>query len=245
MPSIAASWLTRLVYVYVCCVQPDNAPAVKKAAVHGYGANVIECKQAERQATTDKVVAETGATFVHPSNDPVVITGQGTMALELVEQIAALSPPEDGQPVVDAVVVPVGGGGMLSGVAVALHGVDPRIRVLAAEPAEADDAFRSKRDGKICGHSTPPTTVADGLRTTLGSNTFPVVRDLVERIIRVEEADIIAGMKLVWGRMKLAVEPSAGTGIAAIHSDEFKSLGLKRVAVVLCGGNVDLDTLPW
>ena len=146
-------------------------------------------------------------------------------------------------PVVDAVVVPVGGGGMLSGIAVAIASIDPRIRVIAAEPAGAADAAASKACGELQGHTTPPATIADGLRTCLGSNTWPVVRDLVERVITVPEEAIADCTAMVWTRAKIAIEPSAGVGIAALLSPEFKALtGIRSAAVILCGGNADIGT---
>jgi threonine dehydratase/serine racemase len=226
-------------------VMPSNAPAVKKRAVLGYGAEVIECEStgAARQAAADLVVAETGAYFVHPSNNPTVMAGQGTIALELLEQVADL----------DAVIVPIGGGGMMSGIVTAVKGLNPSIKVYAAEPAGAADAYRSKEGGVLVGHPPGgPSTIADGLRTTLGTNTFPIVRDLVDEIFLVEEEEIVAAMRLVWERMKLCIEPSAAVGVAVALSAAFKALPLDgpdgcgaRVGVILCGGNTNLDALPW
>ncbi len=222
-------------------VMPDNAPAVKQAAVKGYGASVTFCPQVERAATAEQVVKATGAEFIHPSNDPRVISGQGTIALELLSQTADAP--------LDAIIVPLGGGGLISGIAVAAKAINPAIRIFGAEPASANDAYRSKHvEKRLVGHEDGgPNTVADGLRTTLGSNTWPIVRDLVERIITVDEDAIIRCTRLVWERMKLCIEPSAGVGVAVALSEEFASLkGMKRVGVVLCGGNIDLDTsLPW
>ena len=143
---------------------------------------------------------------------------------------------------IDAVVVPVGGGGLISGVATVFKALAPHVRVVGAEPAEADDAARSKAAGALLGNEHVPTTVADGLRTMLGSNTWPVVRDRVDEIITVSEEDIVAGMHLVWTRAKVVIEPSAGVGIAALHSPAMQDY--RRVAVVLCGGNVDFSTVP-
>lgn len=218
---------------------------MKIAAVRGYGAEVTLCDPKRRAQVCAEVEERTGATFVHPNQDAAVVAGQGTVGLEILEQVAAMEPAGAGRPVVDAVVVPLGGGGLAAGVAVAVHAIDPRIRVIAAEPAGADDAYRSKRAGRLLGHDLgPPDTVADGLRVAMGPETWPVVRDLVERIVRVSEADILQGMRHVYERMKIAVEPSAGTGVAAVLSEEFRELeGIDRVAVVLCGGNVDLARL--
>lgn len=239
-------------------VMPSDAPAVKREAVVGYGGIIIECAptQSAREAAAADVQARTGARFVHPSEDPLVIAGQGTLGLELLEQAASLqalagsgsaAAPSD-EPPLDAVIIPVGGGGMLSGVATAIRGrFGDRIRIIAAEPAGADDAYRSKAAGERQGHAAGgPKTIADGLKTTLGPNTWPIVRDCVERVVRVSEDDIVAAMRLVYTRMKLAIEPSAAVGVAALLSDEVKALpGLRRIGVVLCGGNVDIDKLPW
>lgn len=187
--------------------------------------------------------------MVHPSNEPLVMAGQGTIGLELLEQLAAhaaASPGPESPPLVDAVVVPVGGGGMISGIAMAIKSIDSRIRVLGAEPAIADDAFRSLRDGRISSNeSAAATTVADGLRTVLGSHNFPIIRDYVDGIVRVSEDDILRATRVVWERLKLCIEPSAGTGVAALFTPEIANdESFRSVAVVLCGGNVDLSLPP-
>jgi threonine dehydratase len=235
---------------------PSNAPAIKVAAVEGYGATRVSCEptNAARSAAAELLVAERGASFVHPSNDPMVMAGQGTMGLEMLEQVRALVGGDDGdkEPPVDAVFVPVGGGGMLSGVVTAVRSLYPSVRVIAAEPSGADDCARSKREGRICDHETPPSTIADGLRTVLGSNNWPIIRDLVEDVVVVGETDIVAGMRLVWERMKQVIEPSSAVGVAALFTDHFARLRavpgqrpIRRAAVVLCRGNADLDKLPW
>ncbi|MEC9073262.1 MAG: pyridoxal-phosphate dependent enzyme, partial [Myxococcota bacterium] len=208
-------------------VMPVTAPEVKRQAVAGYGARIIPCPPTleARETTTRDVMAETGATFLHPYDQPEVIAGQGTTALELMEQVADL----------DAVVIPLGGGGLISGMALALRELAPGVRIIAAEPAGADDAARSKRLGKLI-PQTGPNTVADGLLTSLGEWTWPVVRDVVERVVVVEDEEIIAAMRLIWERMKLVVEPSAAVGLAAVLSEEGRSLdGLERIAIVLSG----------
>jgi threonine dehydratase len=230
-------------------VMPSNAPTLKRRAVEGYGASVYTCAptQAAREEMAAQVTKDTSSRFVHPSEDPAVIAGQGTIALELIPQVQELvgGASSDG-PVLDAIIVPIGGGGMTSGIAVAAKGLDPRIRIIAAEPLNADDAARSKASGSIQLNDKPPQTIADGLKTTLGPNTWPVVRDLVERVVTVSEEQILSAMRLVYERMKLAIEPSAAVGVAAALSDEVKGLsGLRRVGIVLCGGNVDLDSLPF
>ncbi|MFN3202764.1 MAG: pyridoxal-phosphate dependent enzyme [Bradymonadia bacterium] len=218
-------------------VMPTSAPTVKRQAVEGYGARVYPCAPVleARESTAAQVVAETGGVLIPPYNHPDVIAGQGTIALELLEQVADL----------DAVIVPVGGGGMISGIALALREAAPHVRVFAAEPLGADDAARSKAAGRLI-PQTGPDTIADGLLTSLGDLTWPVIRDVVEQVITVSEAAIVEAMSLVWSRMKQVVEPSAAVSLAAALSDEFRAIsGVKRVALVLCGGNVDLSALPW
>lgn len=218
-------------------VMPSNAAAVKRRAVEGYGGRVIECQPtlAAREATAAAVLAETGGTFVHPYDHPDIIAGQGTVALELLEQVAQL----------DAIVAPVGGGGLISGICVAAKALAPSIRIVGAEPAGADDAARSKAIGKLI-LQTAPHSIADGLLTSLGVLTWPIIRDHVERIVTVSEDEIRAAMRLVWERAKLLIEPSAAVAVAAVLSSAFKAIkGVERVGVVLSGGNVDLDDLPW
>jgi len=218
-------------------VMPSNAPPVKRRAVEGYGGHVIECVPtlAAREETAAAVVAATGATLIPPYDHPDVIAGQGTAALELLEQVADL----------EAVVAPVGGGGLVAGLCIAAKGVRPSVRVFAAEPAGADDAARSKASGVLI-PQTAPRTIADGLLTSLGTLTWPILRDLVERVVLVSEEEIQSAMRLVWERAKLLIEPSAAVAVAAVLSEEFRELpGLSRVGVVLSGGNVDLDRLPW
>lgn len=233
----AVAWSAQARGIPAHIVMPSNAPAPKVAAVRGYGARVVLCEPtlAAREATAEAVAAATGATFLHPYNQAEVIAGQGTIALELLED----------QPGLDAIVVPVGGGGMISGIAIAANALKPGIQIIGAEPFGADDAWRSKETG-VRQPQLDPRTVADGLRTALGTLTFPVVRDLVDRIVRVTEEEIVHAMRLMWTRTKLVVEPSGCAPLAAVLSAEFAGLdGLDRVALVLSGGNVDLDRLPW
>jgi threonine dehydratase len=216
-------------------VMPENSPAVKVEAVRGYGGRIVFCRptQSDREQTLARVVAETGARFVHPYDDPRVVAGQATCALELLEQAGPL----------DAILVPIGGGGLASGTLLACGFTSPATAVYAVEPKGADDAFRSVRDGRI--HpSTDPHTIADGLRTSLGTLTFPIVKALVREIVTVGEAAIVDGMRLVWERMKLVIEPSAAVPLAALLEDAVAVRG-KRVGVILSGGNVDLGSLPW
>jgi threonine dehydratase/serine racemase len=218
-------------------VMPNNASPVKWAAVEGYGGHVIECAQKleARESTAAAVLAETGGTLIPPYNHPDVIAGQGTTALELLEQV----------PDLDAIVAPIGGGGLVAGLCVAAKGMKPTIRIFAAEPKGADDAARSKATGTLV-PQIAPKTIADGLLTSLGDLTWPIVRDQVERVITVGEEEIVAAMRLSWERAKLLIEPSAAVAVAAVLGQEFKTLtGLTRVGVVLSGGNVNLDALPW
>lgn len=216
-------------------VMPSTAPPAKRGAVAGYGAQIFTCEPtlAAREAGLAEVVARTGAVFVHPFNDPAVIAGQGTAALELIEECGAL----------DFVVVPVGGGGLAAGTALAVTARSPGTRVIAAEPAAADDAFRSLRDGFI--HpSINPRTIADGLLTSLGELTFALLRQHRVQVVTVEEAAIVRAMRLVWERMKLVIEPSAAVPVAAVLEGGIAAAG-KSVGIILSGGNVDLDALPW
>ncbi len=233
--ALALAALIRGIEAHV--VMPSNSSAVKRRAVEGYGATVYECKptQSDREATASQAIEQTGATFIPPYDHPDIIAGQGTVALELTEQVERL----------DAVVAPVGGGGLLSGVSIAAKGVDSRIRIFAAEPAGADDSARSLAAGRLI-PQTDPHTIADGLLTSLGELTWPIIRDHVEQVVTVTDEQIVAAMRLVWERMKIIIEPSAAVAVAAVLTDEFRSLaGMSRVGVVLSGGNIDLERLPW
>jgi threonine dehydratase len=180
-------------------------------------------------------VVETGGTFIPPYNHPDIIAGQGTAALELLEDAPGLQ----------AVVAPVGGGGLLSGTCIATHGLAPELPVIGAEPAGADDAALSLAAGRIIPQNDP-RTIADGLLTSLGPLTFAVISAHVERIITVSEEEIVAAMRLFWERVKLIIEPSAAVSVAVVLSEELRALeGMERVGVILSGGNVDLDHLPW
>lgn len=220
-------------------VMPKNSNAVKIRAVEGYGAKVYLCEpnQQSREGTAERIAQETGATLIPPYNHPDIIAGQGTAALELLEQ----------QPDLDAIISPIGGGGLMSGTCIAAHGLKSSVRIFAAEPAGADDAARSMKTG-VLQPQDKPNTIADGLLTAMGSMTWPIVRDHVERVITVSDQQIIAAMRLVWERMKIIIEPSAAVPVAVALSDEFNVLpreNLQRVGIILSGGNVDLDRLPW
>lgn len=216
-------------------VMPENAPPVKKAAVSDYGAEIIYCKptQEAREEALARVVKETGATFIHPYNDYRVICGQATAALELLQQTPGL----------DVVVTPVGGGGLLSGTSLAVKALNPEIKVFGAEPEMADDAYRSFQAGQIIPVNNP-ATIADGLRTSLGELTFPIIQKHVTGILTVSEEAIISAMRLVWERMKIIIEPSAAVPLAAVLAYNSKFKGLKT-GIILSGGNIDLDNLPW
>jgi len=220
-------------------VMPKGSPAVKVNAVKEYGGMVHFCEpnQAAREATCDSIAAETNAVFVHPYNNPYIIAGQGTAALELLHDVGEL----------DAIVAPVGGGGLLSGTVVAAKAIHPGIRIFGAEPVNADDAQRSLQSGeRITSHASPPDTVCDGLKTVLGDQTWPIIKDGVESIITVTEAEIMEAMQLVYERMKLVIEPSSATAIAAVLSPTFKAMkDIKRVGIIISGGNVDLAKLNW
>ena len=218
-------------------VMPSDAPRVKRAAVEGYGAKVVECEptQDAREHNAKVIVERDGATFISPYNDHRIIAGQGTTYLELHEQVADL----------DALIVPLGGGGLLSGMSIAARALNPDVRIIGVEPELADDAAESIRTGRIV-PQRPPRTIADGLRTSLGTLTFPIIQDCVDEIISVSDEAIVCAMHVVWERAKLVVEPSAVVGVAAVFQDEFKARpGMQRTAVVLSGGNLDLSRLPW
>ena len=216
-------------------VMPDNAPQVKKNAVAGYGGRITFCEPTleARESRMEKIRQGTGATVVHPYDDERVIAGQGTAALELLEDIPGL----------DAIIAPVGGGGLLGGTSIAATEMKKGIRVIAAEPEMADDAFRSMQAGRVI-PSQNPKTVADGLLTSLGTLTFPILKERVEQIVTVSEAGIIEAMKFVWERAKIVIEPSAATVIAVLWEKKVDLRGL-NVGVILSGGNVDLERLPW
>jgi threonine dehydratase len=233
----ALALAARMRGIPVHIVMPSDAARVKRRAVEGYGARIVECEPtlAAREKAAEEVRRRTGATFVHPYDREEIIAGQGTVALELLEQVSGL----------DAIIAPVGGGGLISGICIAAKALDPGIRIFAAEPAGADDAARSKAAGKLV-PQTSPRTIADGLLTSLGVLTWPIIRDHVDQVLTVSEDQIVAAMRLSWERAKLLVEPSAAVAVAAALSDGFRNLpGLARVAVVLSGGNVDLERLPW
>ncbi len=216
-------------------VMPRTAPQAKKDAVRGYGGIITECEPStsSREEVFARIEAETGADFVHPYNDPRVIAGQGTCSAELIEQVEGLQ----------AVVAPIGGGGMISGTCLTLSNLAPEVKIYAAEPEQADDAARSFRAGHIIADDAP-VTVADGLKVPLKELTWHFVSRHVSDILTVSESEIIDAMKLIWKRMKIVMEPSSAVPLAMILKNKDTFAG-KRVGVIITGGNVDLDALPW
>ncbi len=218
-------------------VMPRDAPGVKQAAVAGYGAQVVLCEPtlASRIETVTRLATAAGGTIISPSNHPDVIAGQGTCALEIIDQVDHL----------DAVVVPLGGGGLLGGIAIAMRAFAPHVTVIGAEPAGADDAWRSRAARRRLGHPPEgPRTICDGLRTELGDHTWPLIRDLVDHVLRVEDSLTREAMRWLYERAKLVVEPSAAIALAALRTADCKLPPGASVGVVLSGGNLDLDQLP-
>ncbi|TMW55141.1 hypothetical protein Poli38472_013903 [Pythium oligandrum] len=227
-------------------VMPADAPIVKRNAVAGYGAQIVPCGPtiASREEVAAEWATRVKSHFIHPSNDPDVMSGQGTAGLELLEQVN-----EQWATTLDAVVVPVGGGGLSSGVAMAVKSMNPSIKVFGVEPAGAADGLASFRARELRGHDTPPQTVADGLRSVLGTKNFPVIRDHLDDIVLVTEEEILTTMKLMWERMKIIVEPSSAVTAASVIFNKLPLVDgerpIRNIGVVISGGNVDLDNLPW
>jgi len=216
-------------------VMPRTAPLAKKDAVIGYGGKIVECEPStsSREEVFAEVVKQTGAEFVHPYNDPRVIAGQGTCSRELIGQVDGL----------DAVMAPIGGGGMISGTCLTLSNLAPTVKVYAAEPEQADDAARSFKAGRIIADDAP-ITVADGLKVPLKELTWHFVSNHVTDILTASEDEIVEAMKLIWKRMKIVMEPSSAVPLATILKNKDIFAG-KRVGIIITGGNVDLDLLPW
>jgi threonine dehydratase len=210
---------------------PSSAPAVKIAAVKSYGGVITFCEPTltSRESTAEQIIKETGAILIHPSNDYRIIAGQATATLELMEEIKDL----------DLVLAPVGGGGLLSGTATAAKALNPKIKVIGCEPKNADDAYRSIKAGRII-PSGNPNTIADGLRTSLGDKTFPIIRDLVDEILLATEEEIITAMRYIFERMKIVVEPSAAVSLAVLLSNKL-NVADKNVGIIISGGNVDFS----
>ena len=231
--ALARAAALRGIRAYV--VMPDNTPQAKRAAVSRYGAEITWCAPtlAARESTVRKVIAATGATLVHPYDDLLVMAGQATAAVEFLNAV----------PEIDMLLVPVGGGGLLSGSAVAAKTIKPSIRVIGVEPAGADDAARSLRAGRIVPNENP-NTIADGLRATVGERPFAEIRRLVDEIITVTDAAIVRAMRQMWEVLKIVVEPSAAVPYAALL-DAPAALRGRRIGIIVSGGNLDLDQLPW
>jgi threonine dehydratase len=216
-------------------VMPSNSSSVKVAAVKYYGGQITFCEPTlqSREDTLKSLLEKVGATEIHPYNNPLIIAGQATAAYELFEEAGFL----------DIVMAPVGGGGLLSGTALAAKYFSPNTKVIAAEPEQANDAFLSFHQKKFI-PSQNPDTIADGLRTSLGDITFPIILDNVHDIVTVSEKAIVQAMKLVWERMKIIIEPSSAVPVAVIMEKRF-DFRQKKVGIIFSGGNVDLDNLPW
>ncbi|MBI5325385.1 MAG: pyridoxal-phosphate dependent enzyme [Ignavibacteriae bacterium] len=216
-------------------VMPSNSTRVKVEAVKEYGAGIIFCEPTleARESTLTNVVERTGATFIHPYNNFNVICGQGTTALELIEEIKNL----------DYVITPVGGGGLLSGTLTTVSALSPATKVIAAEPEGADDAFHSLIENRIV-PSIKPKTICDGLLTSLGELTFEIIRKNIYKIVTVSDESVIKTMRLIWERMKIIVEPSSAITLGILLENKIDLKGSK-IGIILSGGNVDLEKLPW
>jgi threonine dehydratase len=226
----ALALAAKLTGVKAVIVMPQNASMVKLAATKNYGAVIVLCgsRPADREKAVNSLIRKFGYTFVHPSNDPNIIAGAGTVAYELVKEVGKL----------DYIFCPVGGGGLLSGTAIATKGLLPSAKVIGVEPKNADDAYQSLKAGKIIQVSNPDT-IADGLRTSLGNNTFRIIREKVDCIVTVSEEEIVDAMQFLWERMKLMVEPSGAVALAGVLAGDI-DLSSKRVGVIVSGGNVDV-----
>ncbi len=216
-------------------IMPENAPRIKINAVQSYGGKIVFCKPtlAERERTCNEIMEQTGAVLIHPYNNYDIIAGQASCAAEIIEDV----------PNADYIISPVGGGGLLSGSCLSAHYFGEGIQVLGAEPKGADDAYRSLRD-KIIYPSVNPNTIADGLLTSLGDKTYPIIAEFCAGILTVNEESIIKCMRLIWERMKIIIEPSSAVTLAVVSENQ-RRFQNKNVALILSGGNVDLDRLPW
>lgn len=216
-------------------VMPSNSPQAKQAAVRRYGGEIVLCEPtlAARESTARQVMQRTGAAFIHPYDDLRVMAGQGTTAIELLEDV----------PDLDLILCPVGGGGQLSGIAVAAKDMKPAVRVIGVEPAGADDAARSLKAGEIL-PMLEPRTIADGLKTSLGARPFAEIKRLVDDIVTVREESIVQAMRQIWEVLKLVVEASGAVSYAAVVEGKTAAAGAK-IGIILSGGNLDLNRLPW
>ena len=233
--AIAYSAQKRGIPAYI--VMPNNSPDVKLNAVKGYGANVTLCEPTleARRTTLEGIAEDTGAAVIHPFNNANVIAGQGTAALELIEDIGEL----------DAMIAPIGGGGLMSGTCITTRSLLPDAKLFGAEPKGADDAYRSVKEGKLLPQEDP-RTICDGLLTSMGENTWNILKDHLDAIYTVGDEDVVQSMRLIWERMKIIIEPSCATPVAVVMSSEFKQLeNIEKVGIILTGGNVDLAKLPF
>jgi threonine dehydratase len=214
---------------------PNNALNIKKDAVAGYGAEITYCEPTldARESNLNKILDSTGAIMIHPYNDERIIAGQGTAALELLEEY----------PKLEVVMTPIGGGGLMSGTCISAKGINSKIIVVGTEPKGADDAYQSLNKGEIV-PQTDPQTMADGLLTSLGVKTFPIIKEHVQEIITVSEENIVKAMKLVWDELNIVIEPSSAVVLGALFEDPYTMKG-KKVGMILSGGNADLENLPW
>jgi threonine dehydratase len=231
----ALSWAARQRGIAAYVVMPSSAPGVKRRAVEDYGGLVTECEPTSiaRETTLEKLIERTGATFIHPYDNPAIIAGQGTAAVELLEE----------HPRLDVVVPPVGGGGLASGTTLAVRALASDVELIGAEPAQADDAYRSLQENRLLPFDDP-TTVADGLRTALSPLTFGILKANGVEILTTSEQTIVGAMRLIWERAKIVVEPSAAVTLAIVLDHPLRFRG-RHVGLILSGGNVDLDQLPW
>ncbi len=233
--AVAYSAQKRGIPAYI--VMPNNSPDVKLNAVKGYGANITLCEPTleARRTTLDGIAKKTGAAVIHPFNNPNVIAGQGTAALELIEEVSEL----------DAVIAPIGGGGLMSGTCITTRSLLPKAKLFGAEPKGADDAYRSLKEGKMLPQENP-NTICDGLLTSMGENTWKILKEHLNDIYTVSDDEVIKAMKLIWERMKIIIEPSCATPVAVVMSPEFKQLeGIEKIGIILTGGNIDLSKLPF
>ena len=231
----AISLAAKKIGIKAYIVMPSNAPKIKKEAVKGYGGELIECESnlEAREAAAEDLVHSKSATFIHPSNNLDVILGQGTASKELIEQYGSF----------DHILVPIGGGGLIAGSALAAKYFGKNCTVIGAEPFEVDDAYRSLKSGKIETNESA-NTIADGLKTQLGDKNFPIIRNEIKSIIRITEEEIIESMKIIWERLKVICEPSCSPPLAAVlkNKETFRN---KKVGIIISGGNVDLNNLPF
>ena len=236
----AVALAAKLCQLEAFIVMPETAPKSKRSAVVDFGGNIVDCLSTEksREDTADKVQKDKRGLFVHASQNPFVIAGQGTVGLEILEE----------NPNIHAIVVAVGGGGLISGIALAAKTINPNIKIYAAEPEQACSCFNSKKNGRRTTNIKTPVTVADGVKVSIGENTWPVINDLVDDVITVTEDEIKEATKAVYEKAKLVVEPTAGVAVAAVMKNNFHNLigndsSVKNVAVILCGGNCDIESV--